>query len=74
LSEHVFGGTPEIIVDKVTGLVVNPNNIQMLSEALYSILENKEYATKLGKAGSERVKKLFTMERYVTETLEWYLK
>jgi glycosyltransferase involved in cell wall biosynthesis len=46
----------------------------MLSEALYSILENKEYATKLGKAGSERVKKLFTMERYVTETLEWYLK
>ncbi len=69
-----FGGTPEIVIDKVTGLIVNPNNIEILSNAIYTIVEDKEYTTKLGKAGNERVKEYFTMDRYVIETLSWYQK
>ncbi len=69
-----FGGTPEIILDKITGLIINPNNIEMFAEAIYSILSDNEYGNRLGKAGYERVKKVFNMDRYVKDTVYWYNK
>lgn len=67
-----FGGTPEIVIDGVTGLIVNPNNREMFRDALMKIIENKEFASKLGRAGYERIKDNFSIERFVNQTLMKY--
>ena len=67
-----FGGTPEIILDKKTGIIVNPNNIPMLAEAIRSIISDRAFAERLGQAGYERVKQAFNIKRFVSDTLSWY--
>jgi len=67
-----FGGTPEIVLDNETGIIVNPNNISMLAESLWKLLNDKEYAKKLGAEGRSRIEKHFSMDRYVYYTLKWY--
>lgn len=67
-----FGGTPEIVIDNVTGRIVNPYYIPMVIEAISSILNDKKYADELGKAGNQRILECFTMDRYVSDTLSWY--
>ena len=67
-----FGGTPEIIEDGKTGVIVNPHNIDMMSDKIYYLLNNDEIRTKMGKQGVERVKNYFTLKRYVDDTLSYY--
>jgi len=67
-----FGGTPEVLEDGKTGIIVNPHNINMMSEKIYYLLANDEIRKKMGKEGIERVKKCFTLKRYVDDTLSYY--
>jgi glycosyltransferase involved in cell wall biosynthesis len=69
-----FGGTPEIVVDNITGRIINPYNKKMFCDALLSILGDNNYAQKLGRAGNERIRKYFNLDRYVAETLSEYSK
>jgi glycosyltransferase involved in cell wall biosynthesis len=69
-----FGGTPEIVINNVTGLIVNPHNRKEFCTAILSIIKDKDYAKRLGEAGRKRVKELFSLERYVEDTLDSYLK
>jgi glycosyltransferase involved in cell wall biosynthesis len=67
-----FGGTPEIVVDKETGLIVNPNNVDMFAHAIQALLNDVEYAKKLGQSGYERVVKYFSTDEFVADTVKWY--
>ena len=67
-----FGGTPEIILDGVTGLIVNPLNAETMGKALLSLLGDPAYAKRLGQAGFERVNAHFGIDRYIDETLACY--
>lgn len=69
-----FGGTREIILDRQTGYIVNPNKIKIMSEKIVDLLNNSDRAEKFGQAGYERVKKKFSLEKQVIETLKWYEK
>lgn len=69
-----FGGTPEIVLDGQTGIIVNPRNIEMLASALKKLLDDPEYTHKLGMMGRKRMENFFTMERFVQDSLDWYLK
>lgn len=69
-----FGGTPEIVIDGVTGKIVNPNNIEMMKNALLEILHNPQLEKELGSAGKTRIEKYFTLDRYVSDTVDWYQK
>ena len=62
------GGTPELVVDGETGLLVPPNDPRALAEALLALLRSPETARRLGAAGRRRVEEHFTVERMVTET------
>ena len=56
-----IGGTPEMIVDGETGLLVPPENVVALADAIdrLATMPTEERAT-LGDAGHERVERLFT--------------
>ncbi|OGJ71110.1 hypothetical protein A2454_02845 [Candidatus Peribacteria bacterium RIFOXYC2_FULL_55_14] len=68
----VFGGTPEIVVNGVTGFICNPLKTEEYANHLLTLLKNDTLAEKMGRAGRERVEKLFTMERQAQKYLNLY--
>jgi len=61
------GGLPEIIVDSVTGWLVEPNSPQQLADRIASLIRDPDQARRMGMAGRERVFKHFTVEKMVME-------
>lgn len=59
------GGTPEIVINGKTGILVSCNNTDQLTNALIKILTDKEKAYIMGKEGLRRVQKLFRLRRMV---------
>jgi glycosyltransferase involved in cell wall biosynthesis len=55
------GGTPELVLDGVTGLLVPPGDSGALAAALARLLEAPSLARQLGAAGRRRVEEHFTM-------------
>jgi phosphatidylinositol alpha-1,6-mannosyltransferase len=56
------GGVAEAVVDNVTGLIVDPENINQIAEAVIKILSDESLAKKMGERGRERVEKEFGWE------------
>ena len=69
-----YGGASEAIVDSVTGYVVNPFNIKEMAEKIIDLLKNPEKAEKFGKAGYERVKKDFNLDKVTDSLLDKFAK
>lgn len=61
------GGPLDIVAPEVTGLLVAPDNASALADALLQLLNSPEKATEMGRRGRERAKRLFTMERVISE-------
>jgi glycosyltransferase involved in cell wall biosynthesis len=68
------GGTPEVVVDGETGLLVPPGDPEALSQAILKLIQNPKMRKKMGLAGRERVKKHFTIQETVHQTEKLYLK
>lgn len=67
------GGSPEVIEEGITGLLVPPRNPAALARAICRLLENPELASTFGQAGRQRVAECFSLERMVRETECFYL-
>jgi len=63
------GGAVESVADGETGLLVPVQNAPELAQAILTLLDNRDLATKLGQAGRERARDVFSWERF-TSTLE----
>lgn len=50
------GGVEDAVIDGVTGLLVNPDNVEEISQALLCLLTDQEHARELGENGRRRVK------------------
>lgn len=57
------GGVPDVISDGVDGLVVPFGDPKALSEALLSLLTDRDRAKRLGEAGFEKVTKNYTWDK-----------
>ncbi len=66
------GGTAELVVDGVTGLLVPPGDAAALAEALSGLLADPDRARQLGEAGRERVRTEFSAARAAEEILRIY--
>ena len=66
------GGTPELVVDEETGLLVPPRDPERLAAAIGRVLADPELATRLGEAGRRRAAESFTIERMTRRVLEIY--
>lgn len=66
------GGVPEVIEDGRTGLLVEPENAQQLTEAILRILKDPKLRFEMGLNARERVSKKFSLENMVDKTEEIY--
>jgi glycosyltransferase involved in cell wall biosynthesis len=57
------GGIPEIVEDRITGLLVQPRNPESLASAIIDLLENPAKARKMGRLGKSRVKSDFGIDK-----------
>lgn len=54
------GGTPEVVADGETGLLVPPGQPDLLADAIGSLLDDPERRARLGVAGRQRMRQQFT--------------
>jgi glycosyltransferase involved in cell wall biosynthesis len=66
------GGIPEIVTDGVNGLLAPPRDAPALAQAIVRALKDPDLRQRLGKAGFDRVRARFTVERMVAETASVY--
>jgi glycosyltransferase involved in cell wall biosynthesis len=59
------GGTSEIVVDGVTGRVVPPHDPGALAAAIADVLGDRAAAEALGRAGRDRLRERFSVDRMV---------
>lgn len=60
------GGTPDVVLDGQTGILVPPRNPARLAEAIVTLLKDPERARAMGAAGRARVEGHFTTQTMVT--------
>lgn len=61
------GGTPEVVVEGETGLLVSPANSEELAQALDRLLRAPDQARAMGEAGARRVRDAFDLEQMVSK-------
>jgi glycosyltransferase involved in cell wall biosynthesis len=66
------GGIPEIIRDGCDGLLVPAEQPPAMAEAIIRVLDNRAFATQLGRAGRQRVIETFTPEMQAAAMLAVY--
>ena len=66
------GGVPEQVVDGETGFLFEPGDPSAAAAAVERILAAPDGAARLGDAGRERVRRKFSRERMVSETVALY--
>ncbi|HUK63729.1 MAG TPA: glycosyltransferase family 4 protein, partial [Dongiaceae bacterium] len=67
-----IGGTPEVVVDEVTGRLVEVGNSAAFAEAMLDLLTDDARRRAFGAAGRTRYETRFTAERMVRETEALY--
>lgn len=67
-----FGGASEVVLDGITGYIVNPYDTDTMAERIIELLLNTEKARQFGQAGYGRALKYFNKEDKVDELLKYY--
>src|SRR5687767_14188177 len=68
------GGVPEVVDDMETGFLVPPREPEALARRLIQLLKDQTIRRRMGHAGLDRVRRLFTVERMVAETAAVYVR
>jgi len=66
------GGTPEIVTDRSTGVLVDPQDPAALAKSISELIEHRDYARQLGEAGKRHILEHFSMEQTVRRTEALY--
>jgi glycosyltransferase involved in cell wall biosynthesis len=66
------GGTPEIVEDGVSGLLVSPGDPEALAAAISRLLQDKTLAKQLGETARRRVFGRYSLEQAVASTERLY--
>jgi glycosyltransferase involved in cell wall biosynthesis len=65
---------PELIDDRVNGLLIDPDDIDQIATAILYLLNNPDDCARLAKAGNEKVSEQFEIEKVAAKTLQFYEK
>ena len=68
------GGTPELVMDNETGLLVPSQDPEALGNAIYKVLSDSETAARLGDAGRKRIQERYDLEKITRDYEEYYAK
>ena len=67
-------GTPEVVIDKETGLLVQPKDVKKLTEAIIFVFKNQERRKKMAEEGYRLFKEKFTIDNMLKGYEEVYQK
>lgn len=67
-----LGGVEELVADGETGLLVTPNDVQALADALHQVLTQPEAASRMGENGFRRAQALYNADRNAAQVMELY--
>jgi glycogen synthase len=65
-------GTPEVVLDQRTGLLVSPNNLDALINAIVELSDNKNVRERLAENGRQWIEENFSFEKYVDKVERLY--
>ena len=69
------GGTPEVVSDGRTGILVKPGDVDLLCNGSSKTLSNNPVLRKeMGEQGRTRLSKLFSMDGLIENTKRHYLE
>ena len=68
------GALPEIVVEGETGFLVDRGDVRGLRAAIGELLANPALRQRMGEAGRQRVRALFTWDRCVSQLAELYAR
>ena len=66
------GGNPEIVIDNKSGMIVPPQNINSMANAIIRIMSDKDTAKQMGLAGKIRAQERFSIEAMVSQYEQLY--
>jgi glycosyltransferase involved in cell wall biosynthesis len=66
------GGTPEVVMDGVTGLLVPPQDPSALAQAIERLLRDPDLRRTMGRAGRRRVEQHFDVRETVRQVEDLY--
>ena len=72
ISPELGTGTSFVNIHHKTGIIVKPDDIESLSNAINYLIDNPEKRISFGNCGHERVRKLFAMENMIEQTFNLY--
>ena len=59
------GGAPEAVLHRQTGLVIEPENADTLTQAIFELLDNRLYCEQLGENARERAKEFLWQNKCI---------
>jgi len=68
------GGCPEVVIENVTGFLVQPGSPKAISEKVIYLLENPTIAQKMGSNGKIFVNERFSLEKLENDFINLYQK
>jgi glycosyltransferase involved in cell wall biosynthesis len=68
------GGCKEAVLHGETGFLISPHDCAGMAQAIYEVLINKELSRSMGRAGRQRVRKLFDISVNCREIQDLYLE
>jgi glycosyltransferase involved in cell wall biosynthesis len=68
------GGIPELVEERVSGLLHSVGDVENLSESVIRILRDKTYGTRLGEAGKRLMTERFSIDKIANDLLGIYYK
>jgi len=66
------GGLPEVVEAEVSGFIVQPRNPRQTADAIEKLILDESLRVKMGKAGRERVQRLYNWEDNVRQMSDIY--
>ena len=66
------GGVPEIVEDKITGILVPPKDTRSLISSATGLLKDKQLAGKMGEAARQRIEKKFDIRKQIKRIEDIY--
>lgn len=70
----IFGGTPEAVIDNVTGFLIDPRKTDTFAEKVALLLRNENLRQTMGAAGRKRVEEHFSLSKQVDEYLALFTR
>ncbi len=72
LVSTTIGGPAEVVVDGVSGLLVDPGKPELLARAIESLLNDPRAASAMGERGRQRLHAEFTLDKSLKRTVDIY--